>query len=123
MNFGYVRYLKRETENEIAKDLGQLIMVGAQEVYMDYENASKDSKPQIEVMLHKLQKGDTIIALDASKIAKNSKQLCEIIEIIENKNACLNIIDNLKIDCTNDLLDSTTRALINMSKTFSKLES
>lgn len=122
MNFGYVRYLEHESENEMSKDLSQLISIGAEEVYMDYDNKLNISEPQIKVMLNKLQKGDTIIALNASKIAKNSKQLCEIIEIINTKNACLNIIDDIKIDCTKGFLDQTTNALIKMSRTFSKLE-
>lgn len=121
MNFGYVRYLEQESENEMSKDLSQLISIGAEEVYMDYDNKPNALEPQINVMLNKLQKGDTIIALDVSKIAKNSKQLCEIIEIINTKNACLIIVDNIKIDCTKGFLDQTTNELIKMSRTFSKL--
>ena len=68
------------------------------------------------------QPGDTIITLEVSRLARSTKQLCEIIEIIRSKHLRLVIVGSITVDCSNGEIDPMTNAFIQMSGVFAELE-
>ena len=68
------------------------------------------------------QAGDTILTLEVSRLARSTKQLCEIIERVKVKRLRLSIVGSINVDCTNGELDPMTNAFIQMSGVFAELE-
>ena len=68
------------------------------------------------------RKGDTIITLEVSRLARSTKQLCEIIETIKAKRLRLVIVGSITVDCSNGQIDPMTNAFIQMSGVFAELE-
>ena len=66
--------------------------------------------------------GDTIITLEVPRLARSTKQLCEIIEIVKEKKLKLIIKGSITVDCTLGRLDPMSNAFIQMSGVFAELE-
>lgn len=72
--------------------------------------------------MEQAQAGDTIYTLEVSRLARSTKQLCEIIEIVKNKKLKLCIVGSITVDCTSGNIDPMTNAFIQMSGVFAELE-
>ena len=72
--------------------------------------------------LEQAQAGDTIITLEVSRLARSTKQLCEIIDAISQKRLCLVIVGSITMDCRNGHADPMTEAFLQMAGVFSQLE-
>ena len=72
--------------------------------------------------LEQAQAGDTIITLEVSRLARSTKQLCEIIEAISKKHLCLVIVSSITMDCRSGHADPMTEAFLQMAGVFSQLE-
>ena len=68
------------------------------------------------------EEGDTVITLEVSRLARSTKQLCEIIEVIRSKHLRLEIVGSITVDCSNGQIDPMTNAFIQMSGVFAELE-
>ena len=66
--------------------------------------------------------GDTIITLEVSRLARSTKQLCEIIDRVKEKHLKLSIVGSITVDCSNGEIDPMTNAFIQMSGVFAELE-
>ena len=60
--------------------------------------------------------------MEVSRLARSTKQLCEIIEAIRAKRLRLVIVGSITVDCTNGEIDPMTNAFIQMSGVFAELE-
>ena len=60
--------------------------------------------------------------MEVSRLARSTKQLCEIIEVIRAKHLRLVIVGSITVDCSNGQIDPMTNAFIQMSGVFAKLE-
>ena len=60
--------------------------------------------------------------MEVSRLARSTKQLCEIIEIIRSKHLRLVIVGSITVDCSNGEIDPMTNAFIQMSGVFAELE-
>ena len=74
------------------------------------------------MLLEQAQAGDTIITLEVSRLARSTKQLCEIIEVISKKHLCLVIVGSITMDCRSGHADPMTEAFLQMAGVFSQLE-
>jgi len=72
--------------------------------------------------LETAEKGDTIITLEVSRLARSTKQLCDIIDKVKAKHLKLSILGSITVDCTNGEIDPMTNAFIQMSGVFAELE-
>jgi len=64
--------------------------------------------------------GDTLIALEVSRLTRSLKQLCDIIELAKARKVKL-IIGTLVIDCTGQI-DPMTEAMLQIMGVFAELE-
>lgn len=122
MNYGYARCSTNEDKQDINRQIRELKTAGASEVFLEYEHGDSAVKEQLFSLLEQAQAGDTIYTLEVSRLARSTKQLCEIIEIVKNKKLKLCIVGSITVDCTNGNIDPMTNAFIQMSGVFAELE-
>lgn len=122
MIYGYARCSTNEEKQDIDRQIRELKNAGAQEVYLEYEHGDNAVKQQLSSLLEQTQAGDTILTLEVSRLARSTKQLCEIIETVKEKRLRLCIVGSINVDCTNGEIDPMTNAFIQMSGVFAELE-
>lgn len=122
MKHGYARCSTNESKQDIDRQVRELKQAGAESVFLEYEHGDSAVKQQLSSLLEQAQEGDTIITLEVSRLARSTKQLCEIIEVIRSKRLRLEIVGSITVDCSNGQIDPMTNAFIQMSGVFAELE-
>lgn len=122
MNHGYARCSTNESKQDIDRQIRELKQAGAERIFLEYEHGDAAVKCQLSSLLEQAEEGDTIITLEVSRLARSTKQLCEIIEIIRAKRLRLVIVGSITVDCSNGQIDPMTNAFIQMSGVFAELE-
>ena len=122
MVFGYARCSTNEAKQDIDRQVRELKSAGAEKVFLEYEHGDSAVKEQLSLLLEQAQAGDTILTLEVSRLARSTKQLCDIIETVKAKHLRLSIVGSIQVDCSNGELDPMTNAFIQMSGVFAELE-
>lgn len=122
MNYGYARCSTNESKQDIFRQVKELKEAGAEQIFLEYEHGDSSVKQELSSLLEQAQKGDTIYTLEVSRLARSTKQLCEIIEIVREKKLRLVIVGSITVDCSNGKIDPMTNAFIQMSGVFAELE-
>ena len=95
---------------------------GAEKIFLEYEHGDAAIKKELEKLFAIVVAGDTIIVLEVPRLARSTKQLCEIIELVKRKQIKLVIVGSITVDCTGGRLDPMSNAFIQMSGVFAELE-
>lgn len=121
--YGYCRCSTNELKQDIQRQVRELKNLGATDktIYMEYESGTKADRVELNKLLDIVKPGDTIVATEASRITRSSKQLIEIIELARDKKLKL-IFGNFILDCSNDELDPMAKAMLSMMGVFAELE-
>ena len=122
MIYGYARCSTNESKQDINRQLRELKAAGAEEVYFEYEHGDSAVKQKQLALFDAVSEGDTIITLEVPRLARSTKQLCEIIEIVKQKKIKLVIVGSVTVDCTQGKLDPMSNAFIQMSGVLAELE-
>ena len=122
MKHGYARCSTNESKQDIDRQVRELKQAGAERIFLEYEHGDAAVKCQLSSLLEQAEEGDTIITLEVSRLARSTKQLCEIIETIKAKRLRLVIVGSITVDCSNGEIDPMTNAFIQMSGVFAELE-
>lgn len=122
MNYGYARCSTNESRQDIDRQVRELKIAGAEEIFLEYEHGDAAVKKQQQTLFDTAQEGDTIITLEVPRLARSTKQLCEIIEIINAKHLQLVIVGSITMDCREGHADPMTEAFLQMAGVFSQLE-
>ena len=122
MKHGYARCSTNESKQDIDRQVRELKQAGAERIFLEYEHGDSAVKCQLSSLLEQAEEGDTIITLEVSRLARSTKQLCEIIEVIRAKRLRLEIVGSITVDCSNGQIDPMTNAFIQMSGVFAELE-
>ena len=122
MNYGYASCSTNESRQDIDRQVRELKAAGAEEIFLEYEHGDAAVKKQQQTLFDTAQEGDTIITLEVPRLARSTKQLCEIIEIINAKHLRLVIVGSITMDCRNGHADPMTEAFLQMAGVFSQLE-
>ena len=122
MVFGYARCSTNEAKQDIDRQVRELKSAGAEKIFLEYEHGDSAVKEQLSLLLEQAQAGDTILTLEVSRLARSTKQLCDIIETVKAKHLRLSIVGSIQVDCSNGELDPMTNAFIQMSGVFAELE-
>ena len=122
MNYGYARCSTNEKRQDIDRQVRELKEAGAQKVFLEYESGDSENKEQLLLLLEVIKAGDTIITLEVTRLARSTKQLCEIIDKVCQKQIKLVIVGSITVDCSNGELDPMTNAFVQMSGVFAELE-
>lgn len=122
MVYGYARCSTNEEKQDIARQTRELKAAGAEQIFLEYEHGDSAIKEQLSTLLDTAQAGDTILTLEVSRLARSTKQLCDIIEIVKEKCLRLSIVGSITVDCTSGQIDPMTNAFIQISGVFAELE-
>ena len=122
MIYGYARCSTNETKQDINRQVRELKAAGAEEVYLEYEHGDAAVKAEQLKLFSIVKEGDTIIVLEVPRLARSTKQLCEIIEVVKEKRLKLVIVGSITVDFTGGRLDPMSNAFIQMSGVFAELE-
>lgn len=122
MKYGYARCSTNETKQDINRQVRELKAEGAEKIYLEYEHGDAAVKQQLAELFDTVQSGDTIITLEVPRLARSTKQLCDIIDRVKEKKIRLIIVGSITVDCTSGAIDPMTNAFLQMSGVFAELE-
>lgn len=122
MIYGYARCSTNEDKQDIDRQIRELKAAGAEQIVFEYEHGDAAEKKAQRAMLDNAQSGDTIIALEVSRLSRSTQQLCSIIDIIREKHLRLMIVGSITIDCRTGEIDPMSTAFIQMAAVFAELE-
>lgn len=122
MRYGYARCSTNEEKQDIDRQVRELKQAGAERIYLEYEHGDAVVKCQLSSLLEQAQAGDTIFTLEVSRLARSTKQLCEVIEIIRVKRLRLVIVGSITVDCASGKIEPVTNAFLQMAGVFAELE-
>ena len=122
MKYGYARCSTNESKQDIQRQVRELKAAGAEEVFLVYEHGDDTEKAELAALLEATKPGDEILTLEVTRLARSTKQLCEIIEAVKEKRLRLSILGSITVDCRDGQIDPMSNAFIQMSGVFAELE-
>ena len=122
MKHGYARCSTNESKQDIDRQVRELKQAGAESIFLEYEHGDAAVKCQLSALLEQAKEGDTIITLEVSRLARSTKQLCEIIDAVREKRLRLVIVGSITLDCRSGQADPMSEAFLQMAGVFSQLE-
>ena len=87
MKIGYVRVSTVEQNEQ--RQIEGLQKYGIDKWYIEKISGKDTNRPKLQEMLEFAREGDTIYIHDFSRIARSTKDLLNIIELLSNKHICL----------------------------------
>lgn len=87
MIIGYVRVSTVE-QNE-GRQLVTMEKYNVEKVFQEKVSAKDTDRPQLQEMLEFVRKGDTVVVHDFSRLARSTKDLLDIVELLEKKEVAL----------------------------------
>lgn len=123
MIYGYARCSTDETKQNIDRQVRELIELGAtkETIYLEFESGTKIDRIELNKLFNIIKKGDTIVVTEVSRITRSTKQLCEIIELVQKKNLKL-VLGAFVVDCTRGEIDPMTEGMLKMMGVFAEME-
>ena len=122
--FGYARCSTDETKQDINRQIRELKTLGCidkDKMYFEYESGTKVDRVELNKLLERVQSGDTIVTTEVSRITRSTKQLCEIVELAQQKHLKL-VIGAFVVDCSKGELDPMTEGMLKMMGVFAEME-
>ena len=108
--YGYARCSTDESRQDIDRQKRELYAMGVKEdkqIYWEYESGSKENRAELMKLLDVIREGDTIVATEVSRLTRSTKQLCEILQIVQEKKIRL-LIGSFSVDCRSENIDPMT---------------
>ncbi len=123
MKYGYARASTNEEKQDIDRQKRELVLIGIKEsnIFWEYESGSHENREKLLQLLQTVKAGDTIACTEVSRLSRSTKQLCEILEFVQNNHIKL-IVGGFVVDCTGDEIDPMTMGMLRMMSVFSQME-
>lgn len=83
MLIGYIRVSTEEQNTARQEEL--MKHLGVDKIYIDKISGKNTERPQLQQMLTYVREGDTVIVESISRFARNTKDLLELVEYLDNK--------------------------------------
>lgn len=124
MIYGYARCSTNEDLQDIDRQKRELKELGATDktIFFEYETGAKVGRAEFGKLMEAVQPGDTIVTTEVSRLTRSTKQLCDIIQTVEEKRLRLVIKGSITVDCTNASIDPMTNAFLQIAGVFAELE-
>lgn len=119
---GYCRCSTNEDKQDIGRQVRELKARGASVIWQEFEHGDSAVKAQQVMMFEAAKPGDTIIVLEVSRLARSTRQLCDIVDMVQEKQLRLEIVGSITLDCRDGNLDPMSAAFVQMSGVFAQLE-
>ncbi len=123
MEYGYARASTNEDKQDIGRQKRDLVAMGIKEhnIFWEYESGSHEDREKLQQLLATVKSGDTIACTEVSRLSRSTKQLCEILEMIEDRKLKL-IVGGFIVDCTGSEIDPMTMGMLRMMSVFAQME-
>lgn len=123
MIYGYCRCSTNESKQDIDRQKRELkkFNVKADNIYWEYESGTKENRKELIRLFETVKNGDTIATTEVSRLTRSTKQLCEILQMVQDKKIKLKI-GSFIVDCSKDELDPMTKGMLMMWGVFSEME-
>lgn len=123
MEYGYARASTNEDKQDIGRQKRDLVAMGIKEhnIFWEYESGSHEDREKLQQLLATVKSGDTIACTEVSRLSRSTKQLCEILEMIEDRKLKL-IVGGFIVDCTGNEIDPMTMGMLRMMSVFAQME-
>ena len=125
MIYGYARCSTNEERQNIDRQKRELYSLGVTEdkyIYWEYENGSKTDRVELQKLLDVVKRGDSIVTTEVSRLTRSTKHLCEILQIVQDKQLVLNIGGSFVVDCSQGKMDPMTEGMVKMWGVFAEME-
>ncbi len=122
--YGYARCSTDESRQDIDRQKRELFAMGVKEdkhIYWEYESGTKENRAELAKLLDVIREGDSIAATEVSRLTRSTKQLCEILQMVQDKKICL-LIGSFSVDCRAETSDPMTKGMLMMWGVFSEME-
>lgn len=122
--YGYARCSTDESRQDIDRQKRELLAMGVQEdqhIYWEYESGKKEDRAELMKLLDVIREGDTVAATEVSRLTRSTKQLCEILQTVQEKKIRL-LIGSFSVDCRSENIDPMTKGMLMMWGVFSEME-
>lgn len=103
MVYGYARvstHGQAKDGNSLEAQSQELKRAGADEIFSDAFTGTKTDRPELDRLMVQMQDGDTIIVTKLDRIARNLKQGIELIDELNERGICVNVLNMGTIDNT-----------------------
>lgn len=98
MLIGYMRV--STTEQNLDRQEKALKDAGCEKIFFEKVSGTKRERPQLNLMLEHLRKGDTVVIMDLTRLSRSTKDLIDIVTKLEAKGADLKSLKESWIDTT-----------------------
>ena len=122
MVYGYARCSTNESKQDINRQVRELKAAGAEKVFLEYEHGDAAIKKEQTILFDTIAEGDSIITLEVPRLARSTKQLCDIIDLVKQRHLRLVIVGSITLDCRTGQADPMSEAFLQMAGVFSQLE-
>jgi DNA invertase Pin-like site-specific DNA recombinase len=115
MKFGYARVSKNDQSLEI--QIQKLTLSGCEEIYKEKVSGSKDDRSQLNLLMGRLRKGDTVSVVRLDRLGRRMTKLVELINGFKK--------DGIEFISLENNIDTTTpigMLLFTMCAAFSEME-
>ena len=122
--YGYARCSTNELRQDITRQIRELKKLGVpndKNIYFEYESGAKANRVELQKILDKINCGDTLVCTEVSRLSRSTKQLCEILQLVQDRHIRL-IIGSFIIDCREEEIEATTKGMLLMWAVFSEME-
>lgn len=122
--YGYARCSTDEKRQDIARQKRDLFAMGVQEekhIYWEYTSGTEPDRAELQKLLDVVRQGDTIAATEVSRLTRSTKQLCDILQIVQDRHIRL-LIGSFAVDCRAEEIDPMTKGMLLMWGVFSEME-
>ena len=83
MKVGYIRVSSKE-QNTARQEI-LMEQLGVDKVYLEKVSGKNTNRPELKSMLEFVREGDTVVVESISRFARNTKDLLELIELLQEK--------------------------------------
>ena len=122
--YGYARCSIDERRQDIDRQKRDLLALGVDDeskIYWEYDSGMNTKRPEFKKLLKILQPGDTLVATEVSRLTRSTQQLCEVMQIVQDRHICLQI-GAFTVDCRDEQPDAMTKGMLMMWGVFAEME-
>ncbi|MER8969876.1 recombinase family protein [Mesorhizobium sp. M0808] len=120
MNFGYARTSTTDQVTGLDDQVAALEKAGCKRVYKEHVSGAASRRERLERLMERLEAGDTLTVTKMDRLARNVRQLLEIVEDLQGRGVAVRILD-FNGD-TVDTKTSTGKLMLTMFGAFAEFE-
>jgi DNA invertase Pin-like site-specific DNA recombinase len=95
---GYARV--STTDQNLTAQIEQLTTAGCERIYQEKKSGADSGREQLALMLDFVREGDTVVITKLDRMARSTKHLLEIVELLKGKGVAFRALNNEGMDTT-----------------------